>query len=113
MNEEEQRAVKENLTEEELSIFDLLLEENLNPDEVEKVRQVARELLSKLKVEKLVMDWREWESTRAGVRKTISDFLYDQLPEPTYSESDCEAKKLEVYNFIYEHYKDAENFVEA
>ncbi len=111
LNEEEQRAVKENLTEEELAIFDLLLKENLNPDEVEKVRVVARELLSKLKVEKLVIDWREWESRRAGVKTTIFDVLYKDLPEPTYAEKDCELKGLEVYNFVYEHYKDANHFV--
>lgn len=111
LNEEEQRAVKENLTEEELAVFDLLLKENLNPDEAEKIRMVARELLSKLKVEKLVSDWREWESTRAGVKTTISEVLYKDLPEPAYSENDCEAKGLEVYNFVYEHYKDADHFV--
>lgn len=44
-------------------IFDLLLKENLNPEEIEKVRIVARELLSKLKAEKLVIDWRERDST--------------------------------------------------
>ena len=91
----------------------MLLKENLNPDEVGRIRIVAHELLSKLKVEKLVIDWREWESTRAGVKTTISDILYSDLPEPTYSEKDCEAKSFEVYNFVYEHYKDAENFVGA
>jgi len=111
LNDEEQRAVKENLTEEELAIFDLLLKENLNPDEVERVREVARGLLSKLKVEKLVIDWREWESTRAGVKTTIFDVLYKDLPEPTYAEKDCEMTGLEVYNFVYEHYKDANHFV--
>lgn len=111
LNEEEQRAVKEGLTEEELAIFDLLLKESLNPNEVEKIRIVARELLSKLKVEKLVIDWREWELTRAGVKTTIRDVLYADLPEPAYTEQDCEAKGLEVYNFVYEHYKDAEHFV--
>lgn len=111
LNEEEQRAVKGNLTEEELAIFDLLLKENLNPEEVERVREVARGLLSKLKVEKLVIDWREWESTRAGVKTTIFDILYNDLPEPTYAEKDCEMKGLEVYNFVYEHYKDANHFV--
>lgn len=111
LNEEEQRAIKENLSEEELAIFDLLLKENLNPDEVEKVREVARSLLSKLKVEKLVIDWREWESTRAGVKTTIFDVLYKDLPEPSYVEQDCEMKGLEVYNFVYEHYKDANHFV--
>lgn len=113
LNEEEQRAVKENLTEEELAIFDLLLKENLDPSETEKVRSVARELLAKLKDEKLVLDWREREATRAGVKTTIYDSLYASLPEPKYSERDCESKGLEVYNFVYEHYLDAEHFLYA
>jgi hypothetical protein len=75
------------------------------------VRNVARELLGKLKNEKLKPGWREWEPTRAGVKVAISDILYSDLPEPTYTENDCEIKGLEVYNFIYEHYKDASNFV--
>ena len=60
LNEEEQRAVKEGLTEDELAIFDLLRKENLNPDETAKVRLVAKELLEKLK-EKLVPGWRDFE----------------------------------------------------
>lgn len=111
LNEEEQRAVKEGLTEEELAIFDLLLKDNLSPKEIEKVRIVARELLSKLKVEKLIVDWREWEERRAGVKTTVLDVLYNDLPEPAYSEQECEAKGLEVYNFVYEHYRDANNFI--
>jgi type I restriction enzyme R subunit len=113
LNEEEQRAVKEHLTEEELAIFDLLLKENLNPDETEKIRKVAKELLQKLKREKLVLDWREKEATRAGVKITISKIVWNKLPEPTYSEQDCTIKENEVYNFIYEHYLDAEHFVAA
>lgn len=111
LSEEEQRAIKENLTGEELAIFDLLLKDNLNPDEREKIRKVSQELLAKLKQEKLVLDWREKESTRAGVKTTIYKILYADLPEPTYSEKDCEFKGLEIYNFIYEHYKDSGNFI--
>ena len=111
LNEEEQRSVKENLTEEELAIFDLLLKENLNPDQVDKIRSVSRELLKKLKTEKLVSDWREWEATRAGVKTAIFDVLYSDLPEPTYSEQECEMKGVEVYNFVYQHYQDSRNFL--
>ncbi len=107
LSKEEQRSVKENLSEEELAIFDLLLKENLNPGEREKVKKTAKDLLAKLKQEKLVLDWREKEQTRAGVKTTISDILYNSLPEPTYSEKDCEIKGLETYNFVYEHYIDA------
>jgi len=113
LSEEEQRAVKENLTEEELAIFDLLLKDNLNPNETEKVKKTARGLLSKLKAEKLVLDWREKEQSRSGVKTTIEDILYDSLPEPTYSQKDCDYKGAEIYNFIYEHYLDSQNFVYA
>lgn len=70
-------------------------------------------MLAKLKAEWLVSEWREFEPLRAGVRTTISDILYADLPEPTYSQTDCEFKKLEVYNFVYEHYRDAKTFVFA
>lgn len=102
---EEQRTVKEGLSEEELAIFDLLLKENLNPDETAKVRQVAKELLEQLKP-KLVPGWRDFEPLRSGVKITISDILFPRLPEPVYTEKDCEYKGLEVYNFVYENYRE-------
>lgn len=105
LNEEEQRSVKEGLSEEELAIFDLLRKENLNPDETSKVRLVAKELLEQLKP-KLVRGWRDFEPLRAGVKITISDVLYPQLPEQVYTVTDCEYKGLAVYNFVYENYSD-------
>lgn len=113
LSEEEQRAIKENLSEEELAIFDLLLKDNLNPSERGKVRKASQNLLTKLKQEKLVLDWREKEITRSGVKTIISDILYEELPEPAYTEKECELKGLEVYNFIYEHYRDAQTFILA
>ena len=110
LNEEEQRAVKEGLTEDELAIFDLLRKENLNPDETSKVRLVAKELLEQLKP-KLVPGWRDFEPLRSGVKITISDVLYPQLPEQVYTVNDCEHKGLEIYNFVYENYRDAREFV--
>ncbi len=110
LNEEEQRSVKEGLTEDELAIFDLLRKENLNPDETIKVRLVAKELLEQLKP-KLVPGWRDFEPLRAGVKITISDILFPKLPEPVYTENDCEYKGLEVYNFVYENYRDARSLV--
>ncbi len=112
LNEEEQRSVKEGLTEDELAIFDLLRKENLNPDEIAKVRLVAKELLEQLKP-KLVPGWRDFEPLRAGVKITISEVLFPKLPEQVYTESDCEYKGLEVYNFVYENYADAKALVGA
>lgn len=104
LSEEEQRSIKESLSDDELAVFDLLLKENLNEKEVDQVKKTARTLLDKLQQEKLVLDWREKESTRAGVKSTIYNIVYSYLPEPTYTENDCEQKGLEVYNFVYERY---------
>ena len=107
LSEEDARAIKENLTEEELAIFDLLIKEKLNPDEVDRVKKVAHELLAKLKTEKFVLDWKRKEETRADVKITIRDMLYDNLPEPAYSDKDCEDRTQKVYFHIYDNYVDA------
>ncbi len=106
LNDEEQRSTKEGLSEDELAIFDLIVKDNLNPDEVLKVKSTTKEILSKLK-DKLVSDWRIFEPTRAGVKTTIADVLYAGLPDPKYNETDCDLKGREVYNFVYENYRDA------
>lgn len=110
LTEEEQRTIKEGLSEEELAIFDLLQKENLNPDETAKVRITSKELLEKLKP-KLVRGWRDFEPLRSGVKTTISDVLYPRLPEPVYTVNDCEYKGLEVYNFVYETYRENSSLV--
>ena len=67
LSEEEQRGVSENLSDEELALFDLLTRPNikLNPKEREQVKQVAKELLDTLKAERIVLDWRKQQKTRA------------------------------------------------
>jgi len=112
LSEEERRAAKENMSEEELAIFDLLIKENLNPSEVARIKGTTHELLLNLKPI-LVPHWRDFETNRAGVRIAISDLLLDKLPEPTYTEQDCESKGVEVYNFVYEHYQDSGKFAYA
>jgi len=109
---EEQRAIKENMSEEELAIFDLLLKEKLNPEEVACIKGATHELLVKLKP-LLVPHWRDFETNRAGVKTTISDLLYAKLPEPTYTEHDCKVRGIEVYNYVYEHYREERNFAFA
>jgi len=112
LDEEEQRAVKENLSEEELAIFDLLIKKNLNPDEVASIKNASHELLINLKP-LLVPHWRDFETNRAGVKIAISDLLFTKLPEPTYTEKECELKGFEVYNFVYEYYQDARSLAYA
>ncbi|MEJ7568624.1 MAG: HsdR family type I site-specific deoxyribonuclease [Gaiellaceae bacterium] len=92
LSEEEQRAAREGLNEEELAIFDLLTKPDpvLDTDETEQVRAVAKRLLEHLH-EKLVQDWRRKAETLAEVRVTIRDVL-DQLPDDPYPRTLYDAK---------------------
>jgi type I restriction enzyme R subunit len=112
LSTEEQRAVQENLSEDELAIFDLLVKENLNPEDVATIKGATHELLTNLKP-LLVPHWRDFETNRAGVKIAISELLYAKLPELTYTQKDCEIKGFEVYNFVYEHYQDKRIFAAA
>jgi len=102
---EEKRAIGENLTEEELAIFDLLTrpDVNLNDKEREAVKRVAQELLETLKQEKLVLDWRKHQHTRAAVQNAINVMLDERLPD-TYTPDLYEQKCLTLYQHIYESY---------
>jgi len=104
LQDEEKRAIKENLTEEELTIFDLLTkpEMKLSRKEEEQVKKVAKELLETLKQEKLVLDWRKKQQTRASVRLCIEEVL-DHLP-PAYAKNIYQGKCEIVYQHIFEAY---------
>ena len=81
LTEEETRATRENLSEEELALLDLLTKPvpDLTAKEQVEVKSVARSLLETLKRERLVLDWRKRQQTRQAVRLTIEQTL-DQLP---------------------------------
>lgn len=103
LDEEEKRAIIENLTEEELALYDKLLKENLTKEEKEKVKEASKNLLDVLKREKLVLDWRKKQQTKAAVRNTIEVLLDDELP-PSYDEKDYYDKCELVYLHISENY---------
>ncbi|MDZ8094150.1 MAG: type I restriction endonuclease subunit R [Nostoc sp. DedQUE05] len=110
---EDKRAIAKNLTEEELAIFDLLTkpEIQLTKQEEQEVKQVARELLKTLKHEKLVLDWKKKQQTRASVEVAIKDNL-DKLPQ-SYSTELYEQKCQEVYQHIYENYSGQRSIYDA
>ena len=106
---EEQRAIAENLDEEKLALFDLLLAPEIELTDKDKTRlkKTAEELLSILKREKLVLDWRQRQQTRAAVKVAIKDVLDQKLPE-TYTTELFKKKCDRVYQHIYESYADAQ-----
>ena len=104
LSEEEERAKREGLDEEQLAVFDLLKKPDLTADEIKQIKEIAVELLAKLKAEELNIDhWRDKETTRDAVHVAILDFLYDEktgLPEPRYSNDDVKNRANKVYSHV-------------
>ena len=105
LTEEEKRGVSEQLTEEELALFDILTkpEIDMTDKEKEEVKKVARSLLQSLKQAKLVLDWRKKQRTRADVYTTVKTIL-DELPR-AYSPELYQQKCDVVYQHIYDSYQ--------
>ena len=70
--------------------------------ELKKAHAITSALLEKLKQEKLVLDWRKQQTTRAMVFTTIRDIL-DQLPR-AYTKELYDQKCDVVYQHFYESY---------
>jgi type I restriction enzyme R subunit len=104
MTEEEARHVRENLSEEELVIFDILSRPapDLSTEEQAEVKKVARQLLERLK-DLLVIDWRKTRRARASVEAAIKDLLDDGLPR-AYSKDSYQQKCSAVFEHFYENY---------
>ena len=102
LTEEEQRHVRENLAEEELTVFDILTRPgpDLSPEEREEVKKVARQLLQKLQT-LLVVDWRQRAQARAQVRLAIEDSLDDGLPR-AYSPELYKQKCSALFEHVFE-----------
>jgi len=105
LTEEEQRAVSENFTEEELALFDLLTkpEPELTKAQEAEVKKVVRELLAKLKQELLVLDWKKRQQTRAAVQVAIEENL-DQLPD-AYDAEIYRKKCSRIFEHVFESYQ--------
>jgi type I restriction enzyme R subunit len=107
LNTEEKRGIREELSEEELVLFDILTKPEMDLSEKEKaeVKTVSRELLQKLKHEKLALDWRKKQQMRADVRLTIETML-DKLPR-TFTPDLWQTKCNLVFQHVFDHYADA------
>ena len=79
LNQEDQRGVAEQLSEEELAIFNILTKPELGmtAEDRKQVKAVARTLLHTLKEAALVLDWRRKLRTRADVYSIVKTVLDD------------------------------------
>jgi type I restriction enzyme R subunit len=83
MDKEEKRYVREGFeSDEELSLYDLLFKEDLTKNEIKKIKEVAVELLQKVKAKIAELDhWTDKQETKAAVDNLIRDTLWAELPE--------------------------------
>lgn len=105
MDEEEQRAAREELTEEELAIFDLLTnpEPKLTKAEEQEVKRVARSLLDKLRDLTGAIDWVRGQESRGAVWTEIRQRL-NELPENPYPQALWDSKVEQVWDFVLRRY---------
>ena len=85
LKNEQERPKTEELTEEELEMFDLLVKgKKLTKEEEQKVKLAAKNLYKKLTTERdnlLVVDWYKDERPKLKVKSAIEDSLNNDLPE--------------------------------
>jgi len=105
LTDEQSRHVREHLSEEELTIFDILTRPapELTTEEREEVKKIAHHLLEKLH-KLLVLGWRQKISTRARVKIEIENALDEGLPR-AYSKELYEAKCSAVFEHVYQSYQ--------
>ena len=113
LDDEEKRGIKEGLSDEELALFDILTKPEIKMTAKERaaVKKVVQTLLQRLRSEKLVLDWKKRQQSRADVRLAIETTL-DELPR-TYSRTIYAQKCDLVYQHIFESYQDAGHSVYA
>ena len=105
LSEEQKRHVREHLSEEELTVFDILTRPGpeLTPEERDEVKKVARQVLERLK-SLLALDWRRQTQARAQVRLAIEDTLDTGLPRactPEVYQSKCST----LFEHVFESYQ--------
>ncbi|HUX62912.1 type I restriction endonuclease subunit R [Sulfuricella sp.] len=104
LNDEQERHVREHMSEEELVIFDILTRPApaLTTEERAEVKKAARELLARLK-DLLVLNWRQKSTARSQLKLTIEDTLDSALPR-AYTPELYNQKCSAVFEHVYESY---------
>ena len=113
LSEEQQRHVREAMSEEELVIFDILTRPapELSTEERAEVKKVARDLLARLKL-LLVLNWRGKSSARSQLKLAIQDVLDGGLPR-AYDKPLYEQKCTAIFEHVYESYPERDSGVYA
>ena len=107
LDQEEQRYVREGFeSDEELSLYDLLFRDDLSKSDIDKIKQLAADLLKKIKSKIAELDhWTDKQETKAAVDNLIRDTLWDELPE-CYDEISISEYRQRIYEYVYTRYRE-------
>lgn len=102
LSNEEKRAMREDLNEEELAVFDMLgRDKKISDKEKAELKDIAKELLERLKEKEFkIIHWPDKEQTASAVRVVIKDHLFNKLPYPVFEETDIEEKTEVLFDFF-------------
>lgn len=106
LKSEDERAMREGLSEDELEIFDLLCKDAMTQAEMQKVKLAAKALLHRLNDETpkvLVQDWYKTDQTRLVVRSAVAEVLDRELPQDGYDRVLFQAKCDNVFHLVLDH----------
>lgn len=102
---EEERHVREGLTEDELELFDLLKKDRMTQEETKKVKLAAKSLLHRLLEEHpkvLIQDWYKDSQSQLIVRSTVEQVLHENLPN-SYEQGVFREKCDNVFDLILDY----------
>lgn len=103
LDAEQQRAVREGLTDVELALFDLLLKKDISKSDRERVKQASKSLLESLqKLLASMPQWTKTATTQAEVKTFILDSLYRSLPRPPFDDAETDFLAGRVYDFVWQ-----------
>lgn len=105
LDEEQKRYVREGFnSDEELTMFDLLVKDSLSKDEIKKVKKLAQTMLEKIKARIHELDhWRDKEETQSIISVLIRDLLWADLPE-SYDDASIANYRQQIYEYVYSTY---------
>jgi type I restriction enzyme R subunit len=105
LTEEEKRYIREGFdNDEQLSMYDVLMKDDLSKEDIKKLKSVAKELLETIKTQLATMDHPfDKQETKAAIIITIRDVLWRELPA-SYSDESIEHYREAVYQYVSQQY---------
>lgn len=103
LDEEQERAARKNLSDEELAMFDILKRDDLTKADRERVKQASRDMLISIKAQLAELErfW-EKEQTKGEVEAFIHDEIFIKLPSPPFTDEEKGLVADSVYAHVWQ-----------